>query len=470
MDMSVDEQLKDANFELYLTNLQGFVHDDEKIVTYKWLSNELSIDINLSKELLTQFVADQKSSKSDPISVSYLIYGGIEDGFKSLLVRDTDLPEARKQFKNVISEQIFSVQKQTNLRDLNILYTVDKSLGKDCIGKIGFDRDIARKETKKVYAEIKKDVSSGDSKSNIVEKKSGISNMFQNQTKKNIQKEITEIEVKNSKDIPSNKSSPVKKSPETKTKQTKQPVSKGGIANFFNKQPKSSEKSPVQSTKENKTNIKSPPPKQEVKPIATKKEETPPKHNYRDILDSDTDDDLGFEVKTEKVIEEKKETNKEDKNKKAEKPQTKRRRNAKDKDGNKAKRRKRIVQQGGDSESSEDDIFAKERSESPVASNKKAQISDDEDMDVVPPTPVSQHTDSKKKRVGRQVDKTYLDDEGFFVTKKEFIVETESDSDNENMENNKKENVDKNSVNNKKTTEEKTENKNKSEAKVKNEV
>lgn len=32
MDMSVDEQLKDANFELYLSNLQDFVHDDEKIV------------------------------------------------------------------------------------------------------------------------------------------------------------------------------------------------------------------------------------------------------------------------------------------------------------------------------------------------------------------------------------------------------------------------------------------------------
>lgn len=95
------------------------------------MSNELSIHINLSKKLLTQFVTDQKSSNSDPISVSYLIYGGIENGFKSHLVRDTDLPEARKQFKNVISEQIFSVQKQTNLRDLNILYTVDKGLGKD---------------------------------------------------------------------------------------------------------------------------------------------------------------------------------------------------------------------------------------------------------------------------------------------------------------------------------------------------
>lgn len=115
--------------ELYLANLDEFVNDENRIVTYKWLSRTLSVSANRAKQMLYAFVQKQKKSNSgSDINVTYLIGGRCSvDGdmvHRFVITQDEKLEETKKNFSFLSSLHIYSVQK-CKLKDANALYTVD---------------------------------------------------------------------------------------------------------------------------------------------------------------------------------------------------------------------------------------------------------------------------------------------------------------------------------------------------------
>ncbi|XP_073255176.1 DNA polymerase delta subunit 3-like [Porites lutea] len=115
--------------ELYLANLDEFVNDEEKIVTYKWLSRTLSVPANKAKQMLYAFIQKQKSQKSSSqLTITYIVGGRcLLDGDtvqRYVITQDKDLEETKKTFSPVTSLHIYSVQK-CRLKDSNTLFTVD---------------------------------------------------------------------------------------------------------------------------------------------------------------------------------------------------------------------------------------------------------------------------------------------------------------------------------------------------------
>jgi len=115
--------------ELYLANLDEFVNDEDKIVTYKWLSRTLSVPVNKAKQMLYAFAQKQKTSKSaSHLNITYIVGGRCSlDGEKVhryVITQDENLEETKKSFSVVTSLHIYSIQK-CQLKDSNSLYTVD---------------------------------------------------------------------------------------------------------------------------------------------------------------------------------------------------------------------------------------------------------------------------------------------------------------------------------------------------------
>jgi len=112
------------SLKLYLQNVEEYVMDEDKIVTYKWLSKNLGIHVNTAKQLLYTFATEQKNN----VHVTYLVGGFLIDGTgcKIQIVPEEDLARAKAEFKTLTSEHVYSVQKTKALPDLAILYAVDK--------------------------------------------------------------------------------------------------------------------------------------------------------------------------------------------------------------------------------------------------------------------------------------------------------------------------------------------------------
>ncbi|PNF25573.1 hypothetical protein B7P43_G03826 [Cryptotermes secundus] len=112
-----------GSLRLYLQNIEEYVMDEDKIVTYKWLSKNLDIHVNTAKQLLYTFATEQK----DDVHLTYLVGGVLCDGTgcKIQIVRQEDLEKAKAEFKALTSEHVYSVQKARTLPDLGALYAVD---------------------------------------------------------------------------------------------------------------------------------------------------------------------------------------------------------------------------------------------------------------------------------------------------------------------------------------------------------
>lgn len=107
---------------------------------------------------------------------------------------------------------------------------------------------------------------------------------------------------------------------------------------------------------------------------------------------------------------------------------TKKRKGKGDHDNSLVKRRKRIVL-ASDSESGTEEEMDVEEEPDPEPCQPSHQVSDSDD-EVIPPTP---YGEKPKRRIRKQVDKTYLDEDGFIVTKKEFVYDSCSDDDEKEL-------------------------------------
>ncbi|XP_071645844.1 uncharacterized protein [Temnothorax longispinosus] len=101
----------------HLEALAGHVFDNDKLVTYKWLSKELHVHVNIAKQILWEFYQKYQNNN---IECTYLLIGLLKDkGMRVEVVKESDVPKAKEKFSKIMSEHLYSVHKP--LADLELL-------------------------------------------------------------------------------------------------------------------------------------------------------------------------------------------------------------------------------------------------------------------------------------------------------------------------------------------------------------
>ncbi|XP_078143646.1 DNA polymerase delta subunit 3 [Centroberyx gerrardi] len=120
--------------ELYLDNIDEYVNDHNKIVTYKWLSLTLGVHVNTAKQMLYHYLDHKRKESSAQLHATYLVSGKfVENGHTShkvSVVREDQLEDVKSKMSLTVSVHVYSVQKAV-LRDSGPLYSVDYDAVKD---------------------------------------------------------------------------------------------------------------------------------------------------------------------------------------------------------------------------------------------------------------------------------------------------------------------------------------------------
>ncbi|XP_056453428.1 DNA polymerase delta subunit 3 isoform X1 [Gadus chalcogrammus] len=120
--------------ELYLDNIDEYVNDHNKIVTYKWLSLTLGVHVNTAKQMLFHYLDHKRKESSAPLHATYLVTGKwVENGntsHKVTVVREEQLEDVKSKMSLTVSVHVYSVQK-ASLKDSGPLYSVDYDVVKD---------------------------------------------------------------------------------------------------------------------------------------------------------------------------------------------------------------------------------------------------------------------------------------------------------------------------------------------------
>ncbi|XP_038218198.1 DNA polymerase delta subunit 3 [Zerene cesonia] len=377
-----------------LSTLKEIILDEGKLVTYISLSKDLCIHINSSKSLLKVFIETiRKNDPKQELSVSYLISGLIDDNKAKVSVCPAnELENIKKTFKIIFFQHVYSVCKGTSHVDSAAYVSLNKYDDFNlCSGVIKNSNCMKRSFEEITSLKSNSQEVLVDKKPILLQKKNIKEALPKAASVNNVDKTIkTES---NHKEIKKEILSPQKENI------NKQNVSKAsaqkGIAGFFNKQ---------NSSNKNK----------ELKP-SVKEQSTIIKEESNVIEEMETDE---VEVVTQVKAEVKKEKQFNGNNKVL---------NQIKKNSKVDKKRKRVLRVSDSESEDEDDPFEKEDK-----TNEKID-SDDE----IPPTPTVNNlkittgiVNPRKKR--KVVDKTYMSDDGYIVTKREEVYE--SCSDNEDHE------------------------------------
>lgn len=120
----------------YLDNLDEYVNDEGRIVTYKWLSLTLGVHSNVAKQMLHHFVTQQRGDGDGGggLTLTYLLTGVVEESDGGLrkvvkVVREAEVEAARAAINTVSSLHVYSVQKSA-LPDIGLLYGADYDVSK----------------------------------------------------------------------------------------------------------------------------------------------------------------------------------------------------------------------------------------------------------------------------------------------------------------------------------------------------
>lgn len=395
-----------------LKTLKELIFDEEKLVTYISLSKDLCIHVNEAKSLLNHAIKEIR--ETDPrtdINISYMISGLLNNNNACTTVcSETDIETVRQTLKIIFYEHIYCVRKGVQGADSAALAAIntfdDLSL---CMGLI--KANSCNKRTSDEIGKLK--FSSNDAVVNALKTNSNDANKKQpiEKPKKtdNVLKKVEEkpIFTTKSKTPSPKKDASVTNNKINGSKNGTKPVK--GISGFFNKMNSDSTKTKnttkvKQENTDNKIDVKTEkmeieePCKTEAIPDKIKKEK--PKNKPKATTSNDSS--LKQIKKNAKVD----------------------------------KKRKRVLHVS-DSESETDttDPFA-------VDDNKLSM--DCESEDEIPPTPAintvkitSGIVNPKKRR--KIVDKTYTDEEGYVLTRKEEVYESCSDNEVEVKASNKQE-------------------------------
>ncbi|XP_026860317.2 DNA polymerase delta subunit 3 [Electrophorus electricus] len=115
--------------DLYLDNIDEYVNDQNKIVTYKWLSLTLGVHVNTAKQMLYHYLEQRRKEKSGAtLHATYLVSGKcLENGsmcHKVSVVREEKLEDIKSKLDMTVSIHVYSIQK-SELKDSGPLYSTD---------------------------------------------------------------------------------------------------------------------------------------------------------------------------------------------------------------------------------------------------------------------------------------------------------------------------------------------------------
>ncbi|KAK3860423.1 hypothetical protein Pcinc_033530 [Petrolisthes cinctipes] len=427
---------------MYLDNLDESVNDERKIVTYKWLSLTVGVHTNVAKQMLYQFVQKQRRKDCHDLTVTYIVSGvvagqaGQPDTVKVAVVPEDALAAVKSEMKEVVSVHVYSVQR-VRLNDLSLLYSshydtvkehindINKYSGIKCTSAgLRSSADLEKLKKGSAYQppvepprpeskykpQVKKEPLAQDNKpvqsvNKVGSKTSGgknnqIASMFAQQAKKVVKKEKSE-----------DKDESAKPKEETKS----QAKNKRDISSFLSKGPSTKKQQPVKETKV-----------ESASSCPKKTNASPRKSPARDSVKEDI---IEVEVEEKEVKMQVdspvKKQQKQSKIKAKKTNQTnKRKKEAEDESKTKRKR----IMQLSDSESSDDEEEDAEAAKwaalsptppasSPPATLDTARIESDSEEEI-PPTPQEDKNGRARKR--KLVNKTFTDEDGYLVTKKEY--------------------------------------------------
>ncbi|XP_046382793.1 DNA polymerase delta subunit 3-like [Ischnura elegans] len=454
--------------ENILSELESYVVSCDNTVTYKWISQKWNVHVNTAKQLLYSFL-DKEKSKENPVSfeVIYFLSGPLKNAsegksYQVCLVREKDIDKVKSQLQKVVSEHVYSIQKST-LKDLHALYVVDKANGDDILqGKSGKSavkcEDAVPRAAEQVAPAASRNAVDNSKGNNLWNKSNGKSSTDSSRSsadikngknseasvpaqkdKKDASKGIAGMFAAQSGKTSNKKSETDADNASSKNDLIKKPTAKksNGIASMFAKQ---AERPPAPKPK------KEEPKKEEPKktivvddedPFASEEEEEVGKKGLlREEIDSE-EDRAESPVKTKgkaKVA-------------KGKATKEKKKRQKKHSDGEEEsplapKKRRRIKMMASSDESSGEEMEVGE-SESPIPSKQKKAVKEivSDDEDIIPATPQEAASGGSmgKKKIRKRVmvNKTFVDDQGFIVTKKEYAFESCSEDSNQSADDSK---------------------------------
>ncbi|KAJ8718996.1 hypothetical protein PYW07_016552 [Mythimna separata] len=395
--------------------LKELVLDEHKIVTYVSLSKELCIHVNDAKSLLCELIKNiRKTQPEIDLSVSYVVSGLLNNssGCHSVC-SEKDLDALKKTFKIIFYEHVYCVSRGSKDVDNVALTGINKFEDLPlCTGLIKAISCSKRTDNEIGNLKSKNHAALNVPKTSSVEQKpkDKIKEVQKQENGKSVPESKLAPNVKSEppspkKEVSNNHKTPTKKANNNKT------VGKG-IAGFFNKVN-------GDSTKTKKTAVKVE--EQEIK-VEKDNKEKPEIKVEKDIkvepMSVDTDTPPVVAKASSKTVKAKGNKNKATVDIK--------------KNAKVDKKRKRLLHvSDSESDAEENDPFKTNEMEV-----------EHESEDEIPPTPTintvkitSGIVNPKKRR--KIVDKTYTDEDGYILTKKEEVYESCSENEEEEKVNNK---------------------------------
>ncbi|XP_057381041.1 DNA polymerase delta subunit 3-like [Daphnia carinata] len=389
-----------SDVDKLLENVEQFVNDENKIVTYEFLSQNCGIHVNLAKTVLEKYVEELKKKKNDLLhQVVYSLAGYVDKNIRCLLVKDTNLEETKLKLDKIISLHVYSVQKG-KLDNLSLLYNsnlteFNKSI-QQCCSQSGISCPAAKLKPRAELAinnttEVKKNVEPIKPEYSLLKKEE--ENLDACNSKPGTHTETHPQEPLKAKEKASSNKLSMKK-----------PVGKPAIAAFFANQQAIGRVNPVKEEKKEA-------PEEIKKSVNGKRVVREPSDDESENKDINVD-----AIKATKRFKLSEEVKPVKSNAtKTQKVARKAKRGSKTSEKTQRKR----IQQFSDSESSGDDEEEQDivLSLPEIPTQMPAPMSEDDD-DVLNATVIEPSDNPKRNR--KLVTKTYMDKDGFVVTKREF--------------------------------------------------
>lgn len=396
----------------YLETVAGFIFDDDKLVTYKWLSKELEVHVNVAKHILWEFWQRNRNEKS--FDCAFLLMGLLHDGgMRVEVVKEKNLSTAKEKFMKILSEHIYSIQKVLCeiqvlglAEDGDVRYSAikclpnnersDKDIHAIRWGAMSKEIQCAPPETTKSVRTEKESESVQEKREQGPEKKiantkkaiqkKGFDNLFGKvSNKQKSPLSVTSNKEKMEVDT-SNNTKPSSSKERTPPESSKKTAQKGGLSSFL-QQSKNSERNTNSASPEEKKNA----------------------------------------VPKVKANVEKSTSAKDNKQKKNTRGQKRNR----SKETNNATKRKRIAIKSDSSDNGSSDEEQEEEIEAPPSPEHVSPVR------ICSPSPPKVKLEGGKRKILKMVDKTFEED-GYLVTKKVHIYESCSEDETEVVEQPKK--------------------------------
>lgn len=376
-----------ATEEIFLQKIEELVMDEDKIVTNSIVCDKFDTSITESKHILEKYVSDGILYPGK-ISVTYLVCGKLHTGEYSIKILDSlaALKEIKKKFSLVSNEVIYSVQKGNTI-DFNVIALSEKCevtsnvykgiiIGEKCVKRNIKSVELPPLPPQKNFDKQKPPM------------------FFKSAVKKENDCDMKAIQT------PSTNGANIKKK-------------NGGLQGFLSQTPNNS--------------------KNEIKPQTRKtpSSEEDTREIKRPRMETNDCQEVKVEVKMEKgsetndVINEKSTKNEEFEEKTPRQVQIKKTTSAKgsNKKKQEGKKRKRIIVQSD----SEDDMFG----------NDEEEEKPDEDIEEEKPVAILPKESIPKNKRRKAVEKVYTDEEGFVVTKTEYVLVSESEDEESDVKDEK---------------------------------